>query len=98
MSKVAFGIDLGTSTSIVSYIENERPVTINDPKSKSPIVPSEVGLSVRDRSLLVGSDVERALPDSIIREAKRHMGTDFSYIIGTDTLTPPQVASLVLKC
>lgn len=97
MSKVAFGIDLGTSTSIVSYIENERPVTINDPKSKSPIVPSEVGLAVRDRSLLVGSDVERGLPDSIIREAKRYMGTDFSYIIGADTLTPSQVASLVLK-
>jgi molecular chaperone DnaK len=101
MSVTAFGIDLGTSTSIVSYLDRERPVTIGDPteSSRSPIVPSEVGLSTRDNQLLVGSDVREksAAPNKIIREAKRYMGTDHTYDLDGQFFTSPQVASLVLK-
>ena len=98
MNRVAFGIDLGTSTSVVSYIHNDRPVTINDPKSKSPIVPSIVALSARDDTLLVGNDaLGKVDPATVVREAKRYMGTDHEFAVGANILTAPQVAALVLR-
>jgi molecular chaperone DnaK len=98
MDKTAFGIDLGTSTSIVSTIHGDHPITISDPKTKSPIVPSVIALFARDGSLVVGADAfDKGDPRSLIREAKRKMGTEHRFVLGAHSLTAQQVAALVLK-
>jgi molecular chaperone DnaK len=49
--------------------------------------------------LLVGSDVQgkNAAPNKIIREAKRYMGTDHTFDLDGQKLTPPQIGAMVLK-
>lgn len=97
MSDIAFGIDLGTSTSVISYIKDGRPVTLADPQTKSPLVPSIVGKSKRGE-LLVGQEAdERSLPDQKVREAKRSMGTEDVFQLGEDSLRAEDVAALVLR-
>lgn len=100
MSKIAFGIDLGTSTSEISFILNGKPIAINDlhPRNKTPIVPSVVALSHNGTELLVGVEaVDEGLPEHKIREAKRHIGEERLYKLGAFQLLPEEVGALVLK-
>lgn len=100
MNKIAFGIDLGTSTSEISCILNGKPVAINDihPRNRTPIVPSVVALGRNGSDLLVGVEaVDEGLPEHKIREAKRHIGEERRFKIGNYQLLPEEVGALVLK-
>lgn len=100
MNNIAFGIDLGTSTSQISYIVNGKPEAIRDsyPRNPTPVVPSVVGLGLDGSQLLVGvAAVEQGLPQHKIREAKRHMGEDMRFALGAHQLLPEEVGALVLK-
>ena len=100
MNKLAFGIDLGTSTSEICFILNGKPFAINDlhPRNRSPIVPSVVALGPNGSDLLVGIEADdEGLPEHKIREAKRNMGEDHSFSIGSHRLLPEEVGALVLK-
>ncbi|MBM3495416.1 MAG: molecular chaperone DnaK, partial [Armatimonadetes bacterium] len=66
------GIDLGTSTSIISYFVDGSPKPIADPATKSPIVPSVVGLSMSGTETLVGQHaLDQSRPGQILMETKR---------------------------
>ncbi|MEJ5169908.1 MAG: Hsp70 family protein [Fimbriimonadales bacterium] len=96
--ELAFGIDLGTSTSIVSVLRDGKPFAIPDPLTKTPIVPSIVGLNRRGE-LEAGEAALRATtdPTKLIREAKRSMGTDDRFTLGAHALSAEEVGALVLK-
>jgi len=97
MNETSFGIDLGTSTSIVSIIMNGRPMPISDPETKSAIVPSVIGLNRRGELVAGQRAIDDALPDAKIREAKRQMGTSYRFRLGGDELAPEEVGALVLR-
>lgn len=97
MSEYAIGIDLGTSTSVVSFIQNGRPVSISDPQTKTPIVPSVVALNRRGDLVAGQTAIDDGMPDAKIREAKRHMGETAEIMLGSHSLLPEDVAALVLK-
>ncbi|MCA1948597.1 MAG: Hsp70 family protein [Armatimonadetes bacterium] len=97
-SELAIGIDLGTSTSILSVLRDGKPFAIPDPQTKTPIVPSVVGLNRRGE-LEAGQAALNAVtdPTRLIREAKRAMGTSTTFQLGQHTLRAEEVAALVLR-
>src|SRR5687768_2776670 len=74
MSKVV-GIDLGTTNSLVAYVEDGRPVVIRD-KSGDALVPSVVS-AADDGTIYVGREAQRRLLTEASRtvySVKRFMG------------------------
>ena len=74
MSRVV-GIDLGTTNSLVAYVENGRPVVIRD-KSGDALVPSVVSVA-DDGTIFVGREAQRRLLTDASRtvySVKRFMG------------------------
>lgn len=73
MSRIV-GIDLGTTNSLIAYMENGRPRVIADAKGQTR-VPSIVGIT--DNGLIVGEPAKAHLirdPSSTIYSVKRFMG------------------------
>src|SRR5215469_7086009 len=69
------GIDLGTTNSLVAYMENDRPVVIPG-EDGSNLVPSVVALDQRDQ-IIVGNAARKCLigtPERAIYSVKRLMG------------------------
>ena len=69
------GIDLGTTNSLVAYMENDRPVVIPG-EDGSSLVPSVVALDERDQ-IIVGNAARKYLietPERAIYSVKRLMG------------------------
>ena len=92
----SIGIDLGTTNSVLSYLEAGRPVAL--PVGGSPIVPSVV--LVDGERVIVGREarnLELLHPETTIRSVKRRMGTAYSYSIGEKTLSPEQVSAEILR-
>lgn len=98
MSTTAIGIDLGTSTSVISVLVGGRPKPVPDPASKSPLVPSVVAKN-RKGELLVGAEalnwVDR--PGLGIREVKRLMGTGRTITLGGDEFRAEEVSAMILR-
>jgi Fe-S protein assembly chaperone HscA len=69
------GIDLGTTNSLVAYMENDRPVVIPG-EDGSNLVPSVVALDERDQ-IVVGTPARKYLigtPERAVYSVKRLMG------------------------
>ncbi|MCS6951030.1 MAG: Hsp70 family protein, partial [bacterium] len=101
MSKrLAFGIDLGTSTSEIAVYVDGQPKVIPQitSKTRSPILPSLVAVNRRGE-LVVGEDARPYvdIPSMGVREVKRLMGTSETVRIGTYELRPEEVSSLILR-
>src|SRR6188474_3022392 len=74
MSKVV-GIDLGTTNSLVAYVQNGAPVVIRD-ESGDALVPSVVSVG-NDGTIFVGREAQRRLltaPTRTVYSVKRFMG------------------------
>ncbi len=85
MGKV-IGIDLGTTNSCVSVVENGEPVIIPG-ASGSMTTPSVVAFTKKGERLVGEAARRQAVtnPDRTISSVKRHMGTEWSaHIDGTD--------------
>lgn len=91
-----FGIDLGTTNSMISQLVDGRPVPI--PIDGDPIVPS-VALYLKGQPIVGRQARNLALqhPASVVRSAKRQMGTDHRYRVADLELTPQQVSAAVLS-
>jgi molecular chaperone DnaK len=95
MAHPPIGIDLGTSTSIISAFIDGKPVPIKDPYSNSPIVPSIVGIS-RNGELLVGEMAKRRGVE-LVEEFKRTIGLGGSYTLGGVSYSAEEMAATVLR-
>jgi Fe-S protein assembly chaperone HscA len=92
MSKVV-GIDLGTTNSLVAYVENGRPVVIRD-KSGDALVPSVV-TAADDGTIVVGREAQRRLLSDASRtvySVKRFMGRGLDDVKGEARLFPFRVS------
>ena len=94
------GVDLGTTYSAISQINNEgRPVILHNVDDR-PITPSVVLLGA-DGHVLVGPSFERiAIEDEnhIVEAVKREMGNKEFYVVYQNKrLTPEFISALILK-
>lgn len=97
MGKI-IGIDLGTTTSEIAYIENNEPKIIPDCFGNR-IVPSVVGKK-EDNTIIVGQVAYNQLipsPDRTVAEVKRLMGSDTKISIGDKEYMPHEISSMILK-
>lgn len=96
MSKV-IGIDLGTTNSCVSVLENGTPVIIPTSTGKQT-TPSVVAFT-KNGERLVGDSAKRQTvtnPDRTISSVKRHMGTDWSIRIDGTEYKPQTISAMIL--
>ncbi|HEX8892206.1 MAG TPA: Hsp70 family protein, partial [Terriglobales bacterium] len=87
------GIDLGTTNSLVAYMENDRPVVIPG-EDGSNLVPSVVALDERDQ-IVVGNAARKYLietPERAIYSVKRLMGRGVEDILEELKLFPFRLA------
>jgi Fe-S protein assembly chaperone HscA len=92
VSKVV-GIDLGTTNSLVAYVENGRPVVIRD-NSGDALVPSVV-TSTDDGTIFVGREAQRRLLTEASRtvySVKRFMGRGLDDVKDEARLLPFRVS------
>jgi Fe-S protein assembly chaperone HscA len=93
MSKVV-GIDLGTTNSLVAFVENGHPVVIRD-KSGDGLVPSVV-TAAGDGTIYVGREAQRRLltePERTVYSVKRFMGKGLDDVRHEAELLPFKVSS-----
>jgi Fe-S protein assembly chaperone HscA len=92
VSKVV-GIDLGTTNSLVAYVDNGRPVVIRD-KAGDALVPSVVS-AADDGTIFVGREAQRRLLTEASRtvySVKRFMGRGLDDVKDESRLLPFKVA------
>ncbi len=97
MSRV-IGIDLGTTTSEISYVEGGEAKIIPDCFGNR-IIPSVVGKK-DDKTVVVGQVAYNQLissPDMTISEIKRLMGSDTKIKLGKREYLPHELSSLILE-
>lgn len=97
MGKI-IGIDLGTTTSEIAYIENDEPKIIPDCFGNR-IVPSVVGKK-EDNTVIVGQVAYNQVipsPERTVAEVKRLMGSDTKITMGEKEYMPHEISSLIIK-
>src|SRR5215510_12862963 len=93
----AVGIDLGTTNSVVSFLEAGDPVVIPNSEG-SRTTPSVVAFS-KSGEVLVGEVAKRQAitnPDRTIRSVKRHMGTSWTIDIDGKKYTAQEISARTL--
>lgn len=96
MSKI-IGIDLGTTNSCVSVVENGQPVIVPN-RSGQRTTPSVVVFTKKGERL-VGDVAKRQAatnPDRTISSVKREMGTDWSIRIDGTEYKPQTISAMIL--
>src|SRR6478609_8095891 len=94
----AVGIDLGTTNSVVSFLEAGEPAVIPNTEG-SRTTPSVVGFS-KTGEVLVGEVAKRQAitnPDRTIRSVKRHMGTGWTIDIDGKKYTAQEISARILQ-
>lgn len=97
MGKI-IGIDLGTTTSEIAYVENDEPKIIPDCFGNR-IVPSVVGKK-EDNTVIVGQVAYNQVipsPERTVAEVKRLMGSDTKITMGEKEYMPHEISSLIIK-
>ncbi|MDR3354927.1 MAG: Hsp70 family protein, partial [Synergistaceae bacterium] len=91
-----FGIDLGTTNSCISVLENGKPRVI--PIDGNGVVPSVISFS--EGEILVGRKAKNravAFPEQSVRSVKRRMGTDENIVIGKKSYSPEDISAMILR-
>ncbi|MEO8496472.1 MAG: Hsp70 family protein, partial [Planctomycetota bacterium] len=92
------GIDLGTTNSAVSIIQDGKPIVLRD-SAGSCILPSVVGFDQGGR-LLVGQEARnQALlaPERTVKSIKRQMGNETKVTLGDQSYSPQEVSAMILR-
>lgn len=93
MGKIV-GIDLGTTTSAVSYLKNGKPEIIPNLEGKRT-TDSVVGID-KYENIIVGELAKRMIGNKI-EEVKRIMGTDRKINLGSKNFSPEEISAEILK-
>ena len=97
MSDLIIGIDLGTTNSEVSVVENGQPRIIEIDGAR--LLPSVVGLA-DDGALLVGESARNQYvlhPERTIRSIKRRMGEGEKISMGDNAYSPQEISAIILR-
>lgn len=97
MAKIV-GIDLGTTNSLIAYLEGGRPTIIPNAEG-SRLTPSVVAFT-KDGQLLVGEPAKRQAivnAERTIKSIKRHMGTNYKVKIDDKEYTPQEISAMILR-
>lgn len=97
MSKV-IGIDLGTTYSVMAYMDHGRPCIIPNVEGK-PLTPSAVGWD-KENNVYVGEvALARAMFDPVrtVLSIKRRMGTDYRVSVDGRSYTPQSISAYILR-
>ncbi len=97
MSK-AVGIDLGTTNSVVAFLEAGEPTVIPNAEG-GRTTPSIVGFA-KSGEVLVGEVAKRQAitnPERTIRSVKRHMGTSWTIDIDGKAYTAQEISARILQ-
>lgn len=96
MPKV-IGIDLGTTNSVVAYMEGKEPVVVENAEGDR-LTPSIVAFN-KSGERLVGKVAKRQAitnPDRTIISIKRHMGTNYKPKIDDRSYAPEEISAMIL--
>ena len=96
MSRV-IGIDLGTTNSCVSVVENDMPVII--PSATGATTTPSIVAFTKNGERLVGEAAARQAvtnPERTITSVKRHMGSDWSARIDGKEYKPQTISAMIL--
>ncbi len=94
--EIILGIDLGTTNSVVSVIENGSPKVLENPNGKRT-TPSVVAF--KNGEIVVGEAAKRQLetnPDSVA-SIKRFMGTDKTVHVNNKDYKPEEISAMILS-
>lgn len=98
MRDVAVGIDLGTTNSVVAYVDDfERPIVVRN-EWGATTTPSIVMAS--DGNTIVGAEARRQIPlkpQAVAQFFKRDMGTTETYQLDGTPWSPVRLSSAVLR-
>ena len=97
MSKL-IGIDLGTTNSCVSFMENGRAVVI--PNAEGGRTTPSVVAFTKSGERLVGMAAKRQAVTNVSRtfsSVKREMGTDHRYNVDGKSFTPQEISAMILQ-
>ena len=92
------GIDLGTTNSLIAYLDHGVPRLIRDGSGQA-LFPSVVALDDQER-LIVGRAAKELLlasPTRAVAEAKRLMGTSERVMLGARTYSATEISAMVLR-
>ena len=95
MAKI-IGIDLGTTNSCVSVLENNEVKVIANPEGNRT-TPSVV--SFKNGEIIVGEAAKRQAvtnPDTVM-SVKRYMGTDHKENVNSKSYTPQEISAMILQ-
>jgi len=98
MSAPMIGIDLGTTNSLIAYLDGGVPKLIPNSVGEY-LTPSCVSMS-ENGEILVGAAAREHLivrPDHSAAMFKRYMGTNREYKLGSRKFRPEELSALVLK-
>jgi molecular chaperone DnaK len=100
MKPVNFGIDLGTTNSLIAKYEGNKVQVFKNPLGQKETLASVV--AYRPDRILIGDKAREYLvkdPINVFGSFKRKMGTDEKYYVVNidDNVTPVQLSALVLK-
>ena len=96
-TETIIGIDLGTTNSVVSVVENGEPRVIAE--AGESILPSMVGVT-ESGELLVGHPARNQFvlaPERTVKSVKRKMGEDITIPLGDREFTPQEVSAVILR-
>ncbi len=97
MSRIV-GIDLGTSTSEIAYLQDGKPFVIPNHLGET-ITPSVVGITDGGK-IIVGKEARDQLllkPEATVMEVKRLMGSGESVSLAGKAYSPQQISSYILS-
>lgn len=100
MRSVNFGIDLGTTNSLIAKYENQKVHIYKNPVGQKETMASVV--AYRPDRILIGDKAREYLskdPVNVFGGFKRKMGTDEKYYVVNidENVTPVELSSLILK-
>ena len=81
-----FGIDLGTTNSLIAYSDNGTPRVIADPETQAPLLPSVVAFPGANQ-IIVGAPAKALAttqPLTTISSVKRFMGLGMEHVTAAD--------------
>ncbi|MEA4191111.1 molecular chaperone DnaK [Mycoplasma sp. 2248] len=94
--EIVLGIDLGTTNSVVTVIENKQPVVLENPNGKRT-TPSVVAF--KGDEIIVGDAAKRQVetnPNTVV-SIKRLMGTDKTVKLNGKDYKPEEISAMILQ-